>query len=83
MLEGLKSHIMRKFLLTATASVLLIAPALAQPPNPVTNRTVQDFQQVKKKRLAKIDAIRACVVKAKNFEQMRDCKPQQKSSFGS
>ena len=66
-------------LLAATASALLIAPAMAEPPASEGSR---DFVTVKQRRLAKIDAMRACVAKSTTFEEMLACKPERKAKPG-
>jgi len=70
---------MRRLLLATTASALLIAPAMAEPPAAEGNR---DFATFKQRRLARIDAMRACVAKATNFGEMRACKPERKAKPG-
>jgi len=72
-------RIMRRLLLATTASALLIAPAMAEPPAAEGNR---DFATFKQRRLARIDAMRACVAKATNFGEMRACKPERKAKPG-
>jgi len=70
---------MRRFLLAATTTALLIAPALAEPP---AAEGARDFATFNQRRLAKIDAMRACVAKATTFEEMRACKPERKAKPG-
>jgi len=70
---------MRSLLFAATAIALLIAPAMAEPPAAEGTR---DFATFKQRRLARIDAMRACVAKATNFEEMRACKPERKDRLG-
>ena len=67
---------MRHLLIAASASALLIAPALAEPPE--GGAPQQSFEQVKQHRLARIDAMRACVAKANTFEQLDACRPKRK-----
>lgn len=67
---------MRHLFLAAVGSALLIAPALAEPP--VKGAPQPSFEQVKQRRLARIDAMRACVVKATTFEQLDGCRPKRK-----
>jgi len=69
---------MRSFLLAATTTALLLAPALAEPP---AAEGARDFATFKQRRLAKIDAMRACVAKATTFEEMRSCKPERKAKL--
>ena len=66
---------MRRLFLAATASALMIAPAMAEPP---ASESTRDFATVKQRRLTKIDAMRACVAKSTTFEEMRACKPERK-----
>lgn len=70
---------MRRLFLAATASALLIAPAMAEPP---ASESTRDFATVKQRRLTKIDAMRACVAKSTTFEEMRACKPERKAKPG-
>jgi len=70
---------MLRLLLAATTTALLIAPAMAEPPPAEGTR---DFATFKQRRLARIDAMRACVAKATNFEEMRACKPERKDKPG-
>jgi len=70
---------MRRFLLAATTTALLIAPALAEPP---AAEGARDFATFKLRRLVKIEAMRACVAKATTFEEMRACKPERKAKPG-
>ena len=37
-----------------------------------------DFSEMKKSRLEKLDKMRACISKSKNFKQLRACKPKKK-----
>jgi len=67
---------MRRLLLAATTTALLIAPAMAEP---LAAEGARDFATFKQRRLARIDAMRACVAKATNFAEMRDCKPERKA----
>ena len=66
---------MRHLLLGAFTCSMLVAPALAEPP---TGDAQPSFEQVKQRRLQRIDQMRACVAKATNFEQMKACKPERK-----
>jgi hypothetical protein len=61
------------------AALLLTMPAMAEPPAAEGTR---DFAAVKQRRLAKIDAMRACVAKSTNFEEMKACKPERKAKPG-
>ncbi len=70
---------MRRLLLAASTSAVLICPAMAEPP---VAESTRDFATVKQRRLAKIDAMRACVAKSTTFEEMRACKPERKAKPG-
>ena len=72
-----KNFIAHQLLLSVTTCGLLIAPSFA---NTAVSGIPQNFDQLKENRLAKIDAIRACVVNATNVEELKSCSPQRKSS---
>ena len=72
-----KNFIAYSMFLSVTTCGLLIAPSLA---NTSVSEMPQNFEQLKNQRLDKIDAIRACVVKSNNVEDLKSCIPQQKSS---
>ena len=61
------------------AALLLTMPAMAEPPAAEGSR---DFAAVKQRRLAKIDAMRACVAKSTTSEEMKACKPERKAKPG-
>ena len=66
---------MRHLLLAAATCGVLVIPALAEPP---TGGSEPSFEQVKQRRLQRIDLMRTCVAKATNFEQMKACRPERK-----
>ena len=70
---------MRRLLLAASTSAVLICPAMAEPP---ASQPTRDFATVKQQRLARIDAMCACVAKSTTFEEMRACKPERKAKPG-
>jgi len=70
---------MRRLFFAATTTALLIAPAMAEPP---AAEGIRDFATFKQRRLVRIDAMRACVAKSTNFEEMRACKPERKDKLG-
>jgi len=57
------------------AALLMTAPAMAENLGQPSGMT---FEQVKQRRLQRIDQMRACVAKATSFEQMKACKPERK-----
>ena len=61
------------------ATVLASASAMAQVQAPPSGMS---FEQVKQRKLERIDRVRACIVKATNFEQMKACKPDHKNHPG-
>jgi len=67
---------MLKALSALAAALLLIAPALA---NEHDQPNGMSFEQVKQRRLQRIDQMRACVANATNFEQMKACRPAWKN----
>ena len=66
---------MNRFVFGAITCVLVAAPALAEPP---ANGAQPSFEEVKQRRLQRIDQMRACVAKATSFDQMKACKPERK-----
>jgi len=78
--SGLKIDIddlkaMRRLVLPALTCIWLITPVFAEPP---ASAEKKDFATVKQRRLAKIDAMRACVAKSSSFDEMKACKPERK-----
>jgi len=61
------------------ASLLLAAPSMAEDHMQPSGMS---FEQVKQRRLQRIDRMRACVAKATNLEQMKACKPPRKNHAG-
>ena len=57
------------------AALLMTSPALAEDHGQPSGMS---FEQVKQRRLQRIDQMRACVAKATSFEQMKACKPERK-----
>jgi len=51
-------------------------PSLAHEPEGRSKKI--DFPEMKKARLEKLDKMRACIAKSKNFKQLRACKPKKK-----
>jgi hypothetical protein len=66
---------MAKALSAVAAALLLAAPAVANE-NPLPSG--MSFEQIKERRLQRIDQMRACVAKATSFEQMKACRPERK-----
>ena len=69
----LKSLVILKLLLGLVVAVVASTPALAQQP-----ANDKYFAEVKQRRLQRIDELRTCVANSKDFQQMRDCKPERK-----
>ncbi len=69
---ALRLWTMAKALSALAAALLLVSPALA---NDNDQPSGMSFEQVKQRRLQRIDRMRACVAKATSFEQMKACKP--------
>lgn len=84
----MKSVLLPSLLLSpvlASVGALLALPAGAQLQTqpPLQPQPAQrSFDQVKQRRLARLDAMRACVAQSTSFEQMRACKPQRKTGAG-
>jgi hypothetical protein len=66
-----------KLLLGLVVAVVASCPVLAQQP------ANDKFAEVKQRRLQRIDELRTCVANSKNFQQMRDCKPEKKGDVQS
>ncbi|NDD12479.1 MAG: hypothetical protein EB072_07505 [Betaproteobacteria bacterium] len=70
---------MYSFLSLFASALLMTSPALADDHGQPSGMS---FEQVKQRRLQRIDQMRACVAKATSFEQMKACKPERKRPPG-
>ena len=63
---------MKLLLALVVAVVAAKCPALAQQP------ANDKFAEIKQRRLQRIDELRTCAANSKDFQQMRECKPERK-----
>ena len=68
---------MKLLLALVVAVVAAKCPALAQQP------ANDKFAEIKQRLLQHIDELRTCVANSKDFQQMRDCKPERKGDVQS